>query len=286
MSGVLAFAGNFLPDEWLTVPLLAVPVFIVSMWMSYRSGARYSREVRRREAQPVPAEELASKDRPPVVYLRSFDDDRSAASMRGKLTEEEHLALVLRQIGPFVAVGRPGESLPEVGASRVYLPDESWQQAVDQLLCTARLVVIRTGSTTGLAWEIERAVRVLTPERLVVLVDSARELRSVLARIRSVYPHVQPRLRMGWRRIGSIRGFIVFDDHWQASRLRVRGAGLYIFCQEQGSSWLTAPRLARTLRPVFRRLGMKWQRPPINVGLVGYLAVAAVVMVGLAVWGS
>jgi hypothetical protein len=286
VSGAVAFSGNFLPDQWLTIPALAVPILLVSMWMSYRSNARYDREVRRREAPPVSTDEFTSTEQRPVVYLRSFDDDQSAARIRGKLTEEEHLALVLKQIGPFVAVGRPGESLPELGASRVYLGDESWQQAVDQLLRSARLVLIRTGSTTGLGWEVERAVRVLTPERLVLLVDSSRELTGVLARIRTVHPHVRPRIRMGWRSIGSVRGFIAFGDDWQASRLRVRGAGLYIFCQDQGSSWLAAPRFARTLKPVFRRLGIKWQRPPINTGLVGYLAVSAAVLAGLYIWSS
>ena len=91
-----------------------------------------------------------------MLYLQSFEDDERGARMKGSLTEEEHLANVLSQIGPFLAIGRPGERLPEVGASRIYVGDEDWQSEVRELLGTARLVIIRTGRTMGLGWGIER----------------------------------------------------------------------------------------------------------------------------------
>ena len=145
-----------------------------------------------------------------------FEDDQRAARIKGQLTEEEHLGKVLSQIGPFVAVGRPGEAVPAVGAARVYLGDAEWQSTVEDLLRTARLVLIRTGRTTGLEWELARAVRLVPPERLVLVVDSAQELRDQIALIRSVHPNVLPRLRMGWHSISSVRGFIMFDAEWRA----------------------------------------------------------------------
>jgi hypothetical protein len=211
-----------------------------------------------------------------VLYLRSFDDDQMAARLKGGLTEEEHLGRVLGEIGPFVAVGRPGEPLPEVGASRMYLEDSAWQSTVEGLLRTARLVVIRTGRSAGLSWELDRSVRLLTPERLLIVVDDLRELAHLLAQIRKVHPHVRPRVRMGWRCVGSIQGFVAFDPSWQVIPLPLRGSGLY---EHQADSW-AIPKFARTLRPVFSRLGVKWPRPPLDTGKLGF----ALSVVGLLAW--
>ena len=135
--------------------------------------------------------------------------------------------------------------------------------------------MIRTGRTAGLDWEVERAVRLSTPERLVLLVDNGRELRSMLAQIRRVHPQVPVRLRVGWRSIVSIRGFVVFDGEWRPTCLRVRGIGLYFFCNDTDTVKYATKRLARTLRPLFTRLGMVWQPPSHNLGLIVMTALTA-----------
>ena len=268
LGAVVAFTGNFLPDEWLNVPMAGLLVFLAMLYPAYRLRARAALETRRREVRPITIESVQSPDRPPVLYLRSFEDDERGARMKGSLTEEEHLAKVLSQIGPFLAIGRPGEGLPELGASRIYVNDSDWQSTVQDLLRNARLVIIRTGRTMGLGWEIEQAVRVLTPQQLVLLVDSAGELREVLERINNVHPGVRTRIRMGWRSIGKIRGFVMFDGQWRASALRVRGPGWYFFYTEEGDVKRTTKKVARTLRPLFQALGMRWQPPPLNGPLV------------------
>jgi hypothetical protein len=281
VSGVVAFTGNFLPDGWLDIPAVALVIFLVLWWPAHRFRARYGHETRRRETRPIEARRIGSLDRPPVLYLRSFDDDRRAARIKGQLTEEEHLGKVLSQIGPFVAVGRPGESFPTVGASRVYVGDAEWQSTVDELLRSARLVVIRTGQTTGLEWEVERAVRLLAPERLVLLVDDTRELHTLMARVRNVHPRAQAPVWSGWRSIASIRGFIVFDADWRASYLRARGPGLFFFCTDKGEVGHTAKRLAWTLRPVFRSVDV-W--PLIILGTITaglFIAVIVLNILGL-----
>ena len=268
IAGLVAFTGNFLPDEWVGLPLVGLVVLLSLGWPAYRLRSRLGLGTRQRDASPLVAESLETLDRPPVVYLRSFDDDQRAARIKGALTEEEHLGKVLSQLGPFVAVGRPGEALPAMGASRVYLGDDEWQPAVEKLVQQARLVVIRTGGTQGLAWEVERAARLLTPERLVLLVDNRRELRVLLAQIRLIRPAEHRRLRLGWRTIGSVRGFVTFDHEWRAVALRARGPGLYFFRTDEGGIGHTAKRFARTLAPVFQALGERWQAPPFNGGLI------------------
>ncbi len=279
VSGIVAFTGNFLPDRWLGVPAFALVLFLALWWPAHRFRARYGHEIRRRASTPLEAGRIASLDRPPVLYLRSFEDDQRAARIKGELTEEEHLGKVLSQIGPFVAVGRPGEAIPAVGAARVYLGDAEWQSTVEDLLRTARLVLIRTGRTTGLEWELARAVRLVPPERLVLVVDSAQELRDQIALIRSVHPNVLPRLRMGWHSISSVRGFIMFDAEWRARCLRARGPGLYFFCTANDDTGHTAKRFAWTLRPLFRSVGMRWKAPPVNWPLVVLGTISAMLFV-------
>jgi len=262
-----ALYGTLLPERWKGWLGVPGPILVLTFWKIHKLSRRHAHEVRRRDASVLGADAIGSLERSPVLYLRSFDDDPAAASLTGVLTEEEYLAIVLGQIGPFVAVGRPGEFKPHAGASRVYLEHQSWQPRVEAALRGARLVVIRTGRTTGLDWEVERAVRVLTPERLVLLVDDRRELAALLNRISLVHPQVRASMRMGWRSVGSVKGFIVFDDAWQASRLRIRGPGLLVFCDPQGGTFNVA-KLGRTLQPVFRRLNLRWQRPPFVLGMV------------------
>lgn len=116
-----------------------------------------------------------------VLYLRSFDDDLRRASLEENQshppgpgavlpdlllsgrTDEEQLAAALASVAPLVAVGRPGEHLPLVGARRLYLPLDDWQDTVRQLMERARPVVMALGTGPGLMWELMEAVRILPP---------------------------------------------------------------------------------------------------------------------------
>lgn len=139
-------------------------------------GRRY------RTSSIVAVEQVARS--PFVLYLRSFDDDlarqetESLGHEQGELlgtlffstrTQEERIAAVFKPVGRVVAVGRPGESLPPVGAHRVYLPHDAWQDAVADLMSRAEFVVIAVGSGRGLVWELVHAVRNVSPDRLILL---------------------------------------------------------------------------------------------------------------------
>jgi hypothetical protein len=93
--------------------------------------------------------DLAHTDsRDPVVYFRPFTADAALAGVpRSTLTTsvvtiEEQLAGVLSEVGPVVAIGRPGEALPTLGAARTYTSDEHWQPEVRSLLSRCRLAVL------------------------------------------------------------------------------------------------------------------------------------------------
>jgi hypothetical protein len=127
----------------------------------------------------------ADDPRAPVIYLRSFHADRRlarrplaigrAVSFR---TEEEQLVEALREIGPVVAIGRPGERLPRLGAQRVYVEDADWRQQILSWFTRAALVIIHIPSkpTEGLTWEVEQGLNVVALDRLVFLVSRNRAL--------------------------------------------------------------------------------------------------------------
>lgn len=116
---------------------------------------------------------LADDPRPPVLYLRSFEDDAvplativsarrpflELLSIRGADPFEESLAWELTAYGPVVAVARPGHSSASLGAAREHLSDETWQAQVSERMAAAALIVVAIGETAGLRWELTGIVR-------------------------------------------------------------------------------------------------------------------------------
>lgn len=142
---------------------------------------RYSRPRSARGA----AQALRADWRKPVLYLRGFGDDPDAAvvdELPGALSagllsihsREEHLIGALGAFGPVVAVGRPGEQLPHLGAARFYLPGDDWQTGVLRLMDLSQLIVLRLGDGDGVWWEVDQACATQPPGKLVLLVPGDR----------------------------------------------------------------------------------------------------------------
>lgn len=102
-----------------------------------------------------------------TLLLRSFSDDHlrmrhpmhadPLLSMLGtRATLERCLADFLVGDGNLVAIGKPGERLPRLGALRTYWPDDEWQDAVRTTAARAQAVFLIAGSTTGLSWEVKQ----------------------------------------------------------------------------------------------------------------------------------
>jgi hypothetical protein len=121
----------------------------------------------------VSAERLRARDpRPPVLYLRSFEDDDlilpavlsarrpflELFAVRGSDPFEESIAWQLAAYGPVVAIGRPGRSIASLGAARDLLPDDVWRQGVSERMAAARAIVVTIGSTDGLRWEMAQLI--------------------------------------------------------------------------------------------------------------------------------
>ena len=116
----------------------------------------------RRLLQPT-ASELQTRDpRRPVVLLRSFGDD-NLSIVTGRDQEggvntsdfEESIEDQFAPFGPFVAIGKPGERLPTLGAARNYYGDAEWKDAVAKWMDEALALIVIAGLTDGLGWELE-----------------------------------------------------------------------------------------------------------------------------------
>ena len=85
----------------------------------------------------------------PVLYLRSFADDGVAAAAVEEApfskakSDEEIIVTAFSQAGPVITLGRPGEDLPQLGASRLYVNPASWRETVSDLMATATLTLLQ-----------------------------------------------------------------------------------------------------------------------------------------------
>ncbi|WP_331769180.1 hypothetical protein OG948_35875 (plasmid) [Embleya sp. NBC_00888] len=125
---------------------------------------RYSRPRSARGA----ARALLVDGREPVLYLRSFADDPISARVDDGValnihSRDEQLAGALGAFGPVIAVGRPGEPLPLLGAARFYLPLDDWKPVILRLMELSRLIVLRVGLGEGLWWEVDQALATPVP---------------------------------------------------------------------------------------------------------------------------
>ena len=273
-------------DGWVAM-LVGLPIdFVVAF-----AGVKVLKRGKQRSALSVQAA-LAQDRRAPVVYLRSFQDDAVAAqgslaastfgggaivgvfvsllnAAGGVASEEEQLAEALRDVGPFVAIGKPGEKLPELGAARMYVQDSEWQDVVRSLMARAALVVLRAGKSDGLRWEIRTAAEMVRPERIVLLLPFEREqyeaFRSQAARS---FPRLLPEYPAGKAQgaAGSVKAIVYFASDWTPHLLQPAR-----FVRTPVKPWVLAFRA--TLRPVFDQLGVVVQRPKTSVAKILVLVV-------------
>ncbi|SDW92777.1 hypothetical protein SAMN05216215_1006102 [Saccharopolyspora shandongensis] len=145
---------------------------LLVLWAGFLT-LRYSRPRAARGATQA----LLADGRRPVLYLRSFADDDIAAQVDDAVplnihSWEEQLVSALTAFGPVIAVGKPGEPLPRLGAARCYLPRDDWQTEVRRLMDLSQLIVLRLGTGEGLWWEVEQARATQPARKLLLLMPS------------------------------------------------------------------------------------------------------------------
>ncbi|MEU9483407.1 transferase [Streptomyces decoyicus] len=251
------------------------------------------------------AQALLADGRQPVLYLRSFADDDTAARVDDGApvnlhSREEQLAAALSAFGPVIAVGRPGEPLPHLGAARFYLPQDDWQPVVLRLMELSQLIVLTLGLGEGLWWEVGQA-RATQPARKLVLLAPGG-LPGMAERLDA---HLPTPSRLNEVTAGGswISAVITFDPEWtprvhpvgrvpRAAQRRGTLARLVARGKEAGlvSMTLSTPahQVARVLKAALASVGVHRRAMVLRASFAMQAAlgkgVALVVTVGLLLW--
>lgn len=219
----LKFAGSVLVLGGFLLAFLNPLFAVIPVYVGYlllRRGKKHSVE----RGQSV----LRNDRRAPVVYLRSFKDEELESSVvhrfkklassdntwlaatvpNNGVQEQDALGYVFRKIGPYIALGRPGEKLPELGSSKLYASNSEWQDRIREFFNNSRLVVFRAGITDSLQWELAEIVSAVTPEKvLMILPVTEGDYRSFIQWANSIMPKPLPKDFPSSR-------LVKFDDAW------------------------------------------------------------------------
>ena len=127
-------------------------------------------KAKRKNLKVLEFDEVITEEEHFTLLLRAFKDDGGAFQtpsafsnpfgdmFETTLTYEVELIRPFKKKMPVIAIGRPKEELPHIGANRLYVEDQYWQDRVSKLVEKAVFVLIRPSNTDGLRWEIEHCL--------------------------------------------------------------------------------------------------------------------------------
>lgn len=172
---------------------------------------------------------MRSDKRPPVLYLRSFQQESEHfvvgkmeklrpyfSNWLIKLTAKNHTVVGLtfeeflgqevdKELGPFVALGSPKDYLPPEGASRLYASDKNWLKHFDDLLDRCLLVLVEVGESSNLKWELSQIKQRGFKNKLFILTspNDKRRLNWIAAFFESLKCLFIPPLKSEWSSFAS-----------------------------------------------------------------------------------
>jgi len=160
--------ADIIPIAQRSGRLVIIAVVFIAARTIWRLGTRFN--LRRRDA-------IILKDKPPVLLLRSFADDVAGIPPSALIPRllwrrkrlEETIGKELALAGPFVAIGKPGETLPQIGAQRLYVADTDWQEVVKSYIERAEPIILIAGKTTWVQWELANIVALGLMNRLLIV---------------------------------------------------------------------------------------------------------------------
>ncbi|MEJ2455842.1 MAG: hypothetical protein P8103_17030 [Candidatus Thiodiazotropha sp.] len=285
-TGAILVIEAFWPDSMPT-GALAWSVFLATGSPLLVFGTRFLNRARQLRAG-VGTTDALNDTRAPVLYLRTFSDDAKLADAPELArinplvvsTREENLVEALQGIGPVIAVGRPGESLPPLGAERIYIDDNAWQQKVIDLMQNAGLVVLMLGKGGGLWWEIEQALRRLPPQRLLFY-GEAKAFPAFLTRAGPWLPSEVTMPRHRSLSLAPNEYLLSFEPDGAARFIRLKNSALLWRGNLQKP---LLPVFHIALRPVFERLDIPWSPPPVPWRLLATIISLMLLLFGTITW--
>ena len=227
----------------------------------------------RQREQAIKSYNVIQETRRPILYLRSFADDDPGVTIRRYLKAfyrpfyfnqvlfppEEGLANALAPIGPMLAIGQPGEHLPNIGAVRVYSSPrgDKWKNDVSQLLQACQLIIIKAGITEGLQWEFQEVFRSTPPEKILLHVDLPKSEYQDFAQRFQEWTQIElPANPIG---IMKCPFFIYFWGDFHPTAIPIKSP----FVRQRMFQVNTSPFLY-SLRYLFEQRSINWQKPRRN----------------------
>jgi hypothetical protein len=186
--------------KWLVIAIGVVAILLFAQPIAYarrfvsNAWFEWTRILRANLARS--ASELSLLDeRPPILFLRSFRDDRIQVESERfwghaflglkdrRVRLEEVLAETLYAHGPIVALSNPQDALPPLGAARKNVANENWQDDVGEFMDQAAWIVFVVGSTRSLRWEISQILERGYIEKTLVVFPPAYHDSSTSGRL-------------------------------------------------------------------------------------------------------
>ncbi|UVS80532.1 hypothetical protein [Actinokineospora sp. UTMC 2448] len=234
---LLILMTSDVPDFFLFVLVLVAGAMLLADRIGLRLIVRSAQQAIQRDI------------RPPVMYLRSFDDDKlrlraSRMSRRGLLGRlapqrgrrfEEVISWRLDRFGPLIAVSHPSHKLARLGAAKMWMGSD-WLSRVQAFADTGLAVVISAAPkeiTPGLAKELELVAEKLSHRRIVLIIPPRRRKRDLIA---------------CWQRfVEATEPYDVFDglrhvnpNHAAQVIVHVKGEGWHAWGARSRSEWTYA----------------------------------------------
>jgi hypothetical protein len=236
--------------------------------------------------------------RPPVLYLRSFTDDRlrlwTATLGRPSLVErftprrfdrfEEVLVRHLSRYGPVIAANPPGTRLAPIRAARETIEPANWQSAVAGWMAHSALIVFLAPPsrvTQGLHWELRTVAEHGQLDKALVVVPPvpAEQLqarwRALGAACAGLWPFTVA------RPLADPRALVLAFRHgrWDVATADTRTEWSYAAALDRvlGGPGRPAPAAAGRPRP-----GGRWG--PLTLPVAALIVMVAAVMAGAGTW--
>jgi hypothetical protein len=258
----------------------------VILWVARRLGS-------------VDARRLMLRDpRPPVLYLRSFGEDKlrlwTATFGRPSLIErftprrfdrfEEVLVRYLSRYGPVIAVNPPGTGLAPLGGAGETIEPTDWHSAVADWMAHAGLIVFLAPPsrvTQGLHWELRTVAEHGQLDKALVVVPpvSAEQLQARWRAFGAACAGLRPVTVA--RPLADPRALVLAFRHgrWDVATADTRTEWSYAAALDQA---LGDPR--RMARSVARGARADARRGPLTLPVAALIVVLAAVLAGAGTW--
>jgi len=209
VGGVLAFATDIIDLKDRNIGGMKIGIWALIIFALYKYSQHLMRNAYK-ETVPTFEDKVETDPSPPVLYLRSFAEERlpfanvpfqeypaycsapqwiSLSPGIGwpvPLTFEEFFARSFEhEIGPLVALGSPEDYVMPEGAARHYAGDDDWKDRFLELINKASCIVTVVNNSSNLEWEYRQILEHGLQEKFFVFTRCFEQSRSIFAQTKN-----------------------------------------------------------------------------------------------------